>query len=156
KKQSFADAANSMLAELLAVSANASTASATFASVTSQPTVPLAAVSLLPHPSEWLPPDVDSAVPPTTNDVACPFGDVLAGTGKRMTEFLHAVDRFTATEHLHHEDIGDSGMPYGAVDRTFYYLVSIEEIRPRLLNVEEYRNGSLSSEGFPSHLATRG
>ncbi|HYA97835.1 MAG TPA: tetratricopeptide repeat protein [Methylomirabilota bacterium] len=156
EKPKFADAASRILAELQAAASETPRRSAP-RKTTTPPAKPAAVpVALLPNPSEWLPPDVDAAVPPTTNDVACPLGDVLAGAGKRMAEFLHAVDRFTATEHLHHEDIGESGLPSGAADRTFYYLVSIQEVRPRLLNVEEYRNGSLSSEGFPNHIATRG
>lgn len=152
----FAEPAKRMLANLLAASAEPPKVSPASASSTIKPSAAVAPVALLPHPSDWLPPDVDAATPPTTNDVACPLADVLSGAGKRMTEFLHTVDRFTATEHLHHEDISNGGLPSGIVNRTFYYLVSIEEIRPRVLNVEEYRNGSLSSEGFPNHLATRG
>jgi Tfp pilus assembly protein PilF len=152
----FAEQAKHLLAGLLAAPLETPKVTAVSAPSTAKPSPAVASAALLPNPAEWLPPDVDAAIPPTTNDVACPLTDILSGTGKRVTEFLHTVDRFTATEHLHHEDIGFNGMPSGIVNRTFYYLVSIEEIRPRVLNVEEYRNGTMSMEDFPSKLATKG
>jgi Tfp pilus assembly protein PilF len=121
-------------------------------------TPPSAAPSalLLPLPSEWMPPDVDAMVPPVEPGNACPVDGLLQAAGTRVKEILHAVDRFTATENLRHEDIGAGGLPSGMEIRTFDYLVSIEEIRPRILNVEEYRDGSQSMERFPNKLATRG
>ncbi len=111
---------------------------------------------LLPLAAEWKPPDVDDAIPVVEQGASCPLDNVLRGVGARVKELLKAVDRFTATESLLHEDLGASGLPSRVETRRFSYLVSIEEIRPRMLNVEEYRDGSLGMENFPASLATKG
>ena len=102
------------------------------------PTTPFAAVSFLP--STWMPPDVDEKMPPIEPGVACPLDDVLRNAGARLSEFVGNVDRFTATESLKHELFNAGGLSSSPEMRTFNYLVSIQEIRPGMLNVEEYRN----------------
>jgi len=110
----------------------------------------------LPPPAPWMPTDVDEKIPPVETGVVCPLDQVLAGAGKRVVEFTKAVDHFSATELLEHQVIDSRGIAVSSEDRKFNYLVSIQEVRPGYLNVDEYRDGSLGYDMFPDHLATVG
>jgi len=113
-------------------------------------------VAALPLASNWLPPDVDEKVPPVVAGVPCRLDEVIQNAGKRVQEFIRNVDHFTATESFFHESVNASGFPASPETRKFDYVVSIQEIRPGILNVDEYRDGSLSYERFPGGLATKG
>ena len=115
-----------------------------------------AAITSLPLPSNWLPPDVDERVPPVEPDAACALDDVLQKAGKRIQEFVTNVDRFTATESLKHESINKWGLPSSLQTREFDYVVGVEEIRPGRLSVEEYRSSHGSAGDFPDGVATIG
>jgi tetratricopeptide (TPR) repeat protein len=112
--------------------------------------------SLLPPPAKWMPPDVDEKTPPVKLGVSCPLANVLSGAGKRVVEFTKAVDHFSATEFLEHQVVDRRGVAISSEDRKFNYLVSIQEVRPGYLNVDEYRDGSMGYEMFPDGLATVG
>jgi tetratricopeptide (TPR) repeat protein len=116
----------------------------------------IANVSAVPLPSNWLPPDVDERVPPVESDAACALDDVLQKAGQRIQEFVTNVDRFTATESLKHESINKWGFAAPPETRKFDYVVSVEEIRPGYLGVEEYRNRHGSGDDFPDGVATIG
>ena len=116
----------------------------------------IANVSAVPLPSNWLPPDVDERVPPVESDTACALDDVLQKAGQRVQEFVTNVDRFTATESLKHESINKWGFAAPPETRKFDYVVSVEEIRPGYLGVEEYRNRHGSGDDFPDGVATIG
>jgi len=113
-------------------------------------------VAALSLPSNWLPPDVDENVPPVESGVPCPLHEVLQNAGKRVQEFIRNVDRFTATESLFHESVNAWGFPAPPETRKFNYVVSIQEVRPGILNVDEYRDGGPFYEGFPGGTATLG
>jgi len=113
-------------------------------------------VPILPPPAKWMPPDIDEKIPPVQAGVACPLDKVLSGAGKRVVEFTKAVDHFSATELLEHQVIDSHGIAVSSEDRKFNYLVSIQEVRPGYLNVDEYRDGGLGYDMFPDHLATVG
>lgn len=105
----------------------------------------------------WIPEDIDDAVPPVASGVACPLPAVLGGAGQRITELVHNVDRFTATEILSHQAIDRSGVMESATTSQFNYLVSYSEDGSGHLKVDEFRNGGLSpDEAFPNHIATIG
>jgi hypothetical protein len=104
----------------------------------------------------WIPEDVDVDVPPVASGVACSLPDVLDGAGKRIAELVRNVDRFTATETLTHQAIDRSGRMESPITAQFNYLVSYTEDRTGFLQVDEFRNGSVSLEPFPSHIATTG
>ena len=125
------------------------------ASVAPAPTAP-ATVAALPLPSSWLPPEVDENVPPVESGVSCPLEEVVQKAGKRVQEFVHNVDRFTATETLVHQSVGAGGFPAASETRKFNYLVSIQEVRPGMLSVDEYRDGGHSYQKFPGGVATLG
>jgi hypothetical protein len=102
--------------------------------------------------SRWLPPEVDENIPPVEPETTCNLEEVLQKAGQRIQEFVKNVDRFTATESVVHETINKSGAVSGTEKRRSNYMVSIEEIRPEIFDVEEYR----SSEDSPGGIITRG
>lgn len=110
--------------------------------------------SLAAHRS-W-PPNVDEESPSVAPDVPCVLGDVLQGAGQRVAELVANLDQFTATERVEHSELGKRGNWAPPRARSFKYLVSISEIRPGMLNVEESRNGGQSLDAFPTRLATIG
>jgi tetratricopeptide (TPR) repeat protein len=111
--------------------------------------------SSLPLPSNWLPPDVDENIPPVEAGAACSVDDVVEKAGKRIEEFVHDVDRFTATETMTHVSINKYGIASAPEKRKFDYLVSIQELRPGDLGVTEYR-GSGTQAQFPDGIVTNG
>jgi hypothetical protein len=104
----------------------------------------------------WLPPEVDDNVPPVEPASTCNLEEVLQKAGQRIGEFVRNVERFTATESLVHENINKSGAVSGTEKRRYNYMVSIEEIRPEIFNVEEYRNSGSSPEDAPGGIITKG
>jgi len=109
-------------------------------------------------PGVWRPPDVDDGIPPVQFGVPCSLQNVLGQASKRVVELVETLDRFAATETLVHERIGRNGLPIAAESeaRKFEYVVSIGEIRPGLLHVDEYRGGEDAIRGFPDNLITSG
>ena len=116
----------------------------------------VSAVSLVPPPLKWMPAGVDEFVPPVAGGTACDLEAVLAGTQKRVLEFVKSLDSFSATELLEHQVINNEGLAIRNEERRYNYLVSIKEVRPGVLDFEEYRNGTLALDVFPDQLATRG
>jgi tetratricopeptide (TPR) repeat protein len=110
----------------------------------------------LPPPVKWMPPSVDESVPPVASGVACPMQEVLPLVQKNVVRFTRSLDRFTATELLENQSLNSQGMPISSTTRKFNYLVSMHEIRPGIMNVDEYRDGSLSLDVFPDGIATKG
>ncbi len=106
--------------------------------------------------SRWLPPEVDESVPPVEPGSACNLEEVLQKAGQRVQEFVKNVERFTATESLVHEAINKSGEVSTTEKRQYNYVVSIEEIRPELFNVEEYRSSGSSPADAPGGINTTG
>jgi hypothetical protein len=104
----------------------------------------------------WIPEDIDRAVPPVDSGSACSLPAVLDGAGKRIVELVHNVDRFTATEVLMHQPVDHSGHMGPKLTSQFSYLVSYNEDPDGPLHVDEFRNGSLSLDPFPNHIATVG
>jgi tetratricopeptide (TPR) repeat protein len=106
--------------------------------------------------TNWAPPDVDEEKPPVEAAASCALNSVVENAGARVEELVKNVDRFTATEEMEHESLSPLGVQVARDTRRFNYLVTIQQIGGRALDVQEYRDGSLSTEMFPAHLATRG
>lgn len=116
--------------------------------------IPLTAAAL-----HWLPASVDDAIPPVEPGVSCSLNDVLKNASARVTELPFLVDRYAATEILHHEDVNNAGYADRSEDLSFNYVASIREIRSKFgefLDVEEYRNGSAGGDMFPDKMASTG
>jgi tetratricopeptide (TPR) repeat protein len=114
------------------------------------------ALMVPPLPSNWLPPDIDEKIPPVDASVPCTLNDVVEKAGSRVKELMKTVDHFSATESLFHESVTPWGLPAPPETRRFNYVASIHEVRPGVLSVYEYRDGSLGYEKFPSGVATTG
>ncbi len=111
--------------------------------------------ALVPPP-KWMPPDVDESMPPVESEAACPLEKVRDEAGKRVGEFVDAVNRIAATESLENEVIDRSGLPMRRVSRKYSYVASVQQIRPGMYTMEEYRNGGMDLELFPERVATLG
>jgi hypothetical protein len=126
-------------------------------SLADTPDEAIANMSELRTPNDsWIPEDIDHAVPPVAAGSACSLPTVLDGAGKKIVELVQNVDRFTATEILMHQPVDHSGNMGPATAAKFSYLVSYSEDPTGSLHVDEFRNGSLSLDRFPNHIATVG
>jgi tetratricopeptide (TPR) repeat protein len=114
------------------------------------------AVTALPMPSNWFPTDVDEKVPPVESGAVCSLDTILQEAGDQLVTLVHDVDRFTATELVADERIDKWGMPSRPEKRKFTYMVTIEEMRPGQLSVDEYRNVVNSPEEFPNGVMSSG
>jgi tetratricopeptide (TPR) repeat protein len=110
---------------------------------------------LMPPP-KWMPPDVDESMPPVESTAACPLQEIQEQAGKRVSDFVDAVNRIAATESLDNELINHSGLPVRRSSRRFSYVASIEQVRPGMYIMEEYRNGTMDLDLFPDRIATIG
>jgi tetratricopeptide (TPR) repeat protein len=116
--------------------------------------VPLTAEAL-----HWLPANVDDAIPAVEPGVSCSLDDVLKNASARVAELPEHVDRYSATEVLHHEDLNKAGYADRSEDLSFNYVASIQEIKNKFgefLDVQEYRNGSAGNDMFPDKMASIG
>jgi len=126
---------------------------------TRRPKRPAADASTLASPApirRWPPSNVDDTVPAVAADVSCPLPRVLQAATERVKELVTNLQQFTATERIEHQEVDKAGNFHSPKTRSFAYLVTIEEIRPRVLNVEETRNASTSPKLFPAGWATWG
>jgi tetratricopeptide (TPR) repeat protein len=121
-----------------------------------EPLVMAETAAVLPPASIWLPPSVDEKVPPVEPGAVCALNEVVRKAGNQVREFIRNVDRFTATESLVHESIDKWGLASSPEKRKFDYVVSIGEVRPGLLNVQEYRHSGSSQAEFPDGVITNG
>jgi len=118
------------------------------------PELPLTAAAL-----HWLPANVDDAVPSVEPGVACSLDDVIKNASARVMDLPALVDRYTATEILHHEEVNAAGYADHVDNLSFNYLASIREIKNKFgefLDVQEYRNGSTGNDMFPDQMASTG
>src|SRR5262249_39925921 len=89
-------------------------------------------------------------------DRPCLLPQLLTAAAQRVKELVTNLQQFTATEWLEHEQVDGSGNAGRKETRTFTYVAAIEQVRPRMLSVDEYRNGATALEAFPAGLATTG
>jgi len=158
--QAMADAAQSLIARLKSSNDSSASAGAPLVdfsganSANGQITGDIADIPLTAAALHWLPSDVDAVLPPVEPGIACSLDDVLKKTSARVQELPEVVDRYTATELLHHEDVNNAGYAERVTDMTFNYLASVRDIKNQYgeaLDVQEYRNGSTGAEMFPDH-----
>jgi tetratricopeptide (TPR) repeat protein len=107
-------------------------------------------------PMRWMPLDVDENIAAVEPGVTCPLQEIQEETGKRVNDFVSALNSTTATETLEHEVIDVHGFPSKRESRTYTYVASVREIRPGSYSIEEYRNGKTGQDIFPDHLGTFG
>jgi Flp pilus assembly protein TadD len=144
--------------------ASGSTSGATPGAVASPDVPPPAPEAVLsaPVPSlpvlvrPWSPPDIDSREYVVARDVACSEETVVGRTSARTLKQLESFEKFSATEHIEHQEIDVNGNPVSTHDKDFTYMVFVERPRSDWLFLNEDRNGHDSLSEFPTNLATRG
>ncbi len=112
--------------------------------------------SSVSHSLPWAPPDVDENVPPVEPGAACNLDEVLRNAGQRIQEFVSNLEQFTATESLLQETINKSGKASGSERRKYDYLISMKEIRPGILSVQEDLTGNSTLDDAPGGFVTKG
>jgi tetratricopeptide (TPR) repeat protein len=110
---------------------------------------------LMPPP-KWMPPDVDDSMPEVESIAGCPLEKIQEGAGKRVSDFVDAVNRIAATESLENDVVDRSGVPVRHSSRSYSYVASVQQIRPGVYTMEEYRNGMMDLDLFPERIATLG
>jgi hypothetical protein len=119
---------------------------------------PLKAGKSGPRPAHgyWTPGELESVVPAVDPTVACSMQDVLNGVGRRMSEFVSNLERFTATERVEHYAVNGEKTVGPPEVRNFDYMVSVSQNKVGTFLLEEYRDGFENSGAFPAHVATHG
>src|SRR5215470_3393165 len=112
-------------------------------------------VALDPKTS-WLPPAIDAQVPYVDPDETCPLDEITAGTGKRMTEFVGNLEKFSAAERVEHYPVDILGERHTPEVRNFNYVVTVSRTSKGVFLLDEYRNGSVAPDQFPARVATVG
>jgi tetratricopeptide (TPR) repeat protein len=106
--------------------------------------------------TNWAPPDVDDEKIDLDSSAGCRLEDIIRSAGNRVQELVQNVDRYTATEQIDHFNLSPMGLQTSQETRKFDYLVEIRQLAANELDVEEFRDGSVSKQGFPEHIATVG
>jgi hypothetical protein len=106
--------------------------------------------------TNWIPPDIDLEKLVVDSGAPCQLDEVIQTTGNRVKELVENVDRFTATEKVEHYSLSPLGLEVSKETRKFDYMVEIRPFGDHDLDVQEYRNGSISGQQFPGHIATAG
>src|SRR5258707_840559 len=106
--------------------------------------------------TNWIPPDIDLEKLVVDPGTSCQLDQVIQATGDRVKELVENVDRFSATEKVEHSSLGPLGLEMSKETRKFEYMVEIRPFGAHGLDVQEYRNGSVSTQQFPGHISTVG
>ena len=106
--------------------------------------------------SPWAPPDVDDMEYPIASDVTCKSDEVLDLAQDRLNSQLLNFEKFTATEHVVHQEIERSGLSEPPKEKQFSYIVFVYPYAGNSLYLEESRDGSSSYSAFPTPMITTG
>ena len=87
---------------------------------------------------------------------SCAVQNVVSGASKEVRGFVENVNRISATEVVEHERMNKDGVVIEQKHHKFNYVAEIQETRPGMLNMDEYRDGSPGLSGFPGELSTVG
>jgi hypothetical protein len=122
----------------------------------SSPILNAEAPSSASHSVSWSPPEVDANIPPVEPGMACNLEEVLRNAGQRIQEFASNLEQFTATESLLQETVNKSGKVSGSEKQKYDYLISMKEIRPGILSVQEDLRSTSTFDDAPSGFITKG
>lgn len=103
----------------------------------------------------WAPPDIDSK-DYLVSAVSCNLDDVLQRAMFRIKGQLGNLEKFTATEHIEHQEIDKMGMAGPIKTRQFSYIVFVHPYQKNSVFLEESRDGQENTAAFPTSLATVG
>ena len=98
------------------------------------------------------------ATPPTGGDNSsassspCQINGVLSQVTFHVREFVENVNRFTATEVLERERLDNHGKLQEQAHSRSNYVAAIQEVKPGVYEVLEYRNGSQGLKSFDGNI----
>ncbi|MGB9432099.1 MAG: tetratricopeptide repeat protein [Candidatus Acidiferrum sp.] len=104
----------------------------------------------------WAPPDVDSREYQTATAVTCKTEEVLDLAQNRLNSQLRNFEKFTATEHVVHQEIDRDGVPSAPKEKDFSYIVFVFPYGGNSLYLEESRDGGIDYSAFPTPVVTTG
>lgn len=81
---------------------------------------------------------------------------LLQSAGRRVKELVDNLERFTATERIENAQMAKNGKWSRLQSRSFRYLAFISEIRPGILNVDEQRTTTGSSNATSGRIESSG
>ena len=111
---------------------------------------------MLPAQRPWAPLDVDSVEFPLAQNAPCDTEVVLNSAGARLRSQLQNFEKFTATEHIEHQEIDRYGQPGPLRSRDFSYIVFVSQYREDSFFLDEQRDAGGKDDNFPTSLATIG
>jgi len=121
------------------------------------PLDPLTNLDLAPPAQRpWAPLDVDSVEFPLARDAPCGIDEVLNSASERLRTQLKNFEKFTATEHIEHQEIDRYGRPGPVLTRDFSYVVFVYPFKGDSFFLDEHRNSQGKGGEFPTSLATIG
>jgi hypothetical protein len=103
----------------------------------------------------WEPPGIDDFVPQVSAGVPCVLPRVLSGASDAVRQLMDNLEKFSAKEEVKHYPVNKWGQMLPPESRSFEYVVLVTELHG-ILQLEEYRNGSLAPDQFPAQIATQG
>ncbi|HKW87467.1 MAG TPA: tetratricopeptide repeat protein [Candidatus Acidoferrales bacterium] len=102
----------------------------------------------LPPKENWAPPDVDSVHPPVARSSGCPLPKIMQEAGKSALDLVTAVQKFSATEDFQSVEIKRNEQLETPEIRKFDYMVLLDDSRPHLPEISEYRT-QISGPAMP-------
>jgi|HubBroStandDraft_6_1064221.scaffolds.fasta_scaffold02290_4 Flp pilus assembly protein TadD len=104
----------------------------------------------------WAPSDVDSKEYAIASNAACQTEDVLNRALQHMQKQLLNFEKFTATEHIEHQDVDRFGIAGPPRAKDFSYIVFVHPFNGDSMYLEEERDGGENLGAFPTAMATTG
>ena len=104
----------------------------------------------------WAPADIDHKEYPVASDISCNAEEILPRAMNRMKSQMENLEKFTATEHVEHQEIDKLGQAGPILSRNFSYIVFIKPSKGDSVFLEESRDGGTNTSSFPTSLATIG
>lgn len=92
-------------------------------------------------PENWVPRDIDQAIPAVRGDRQCPLPTVLEETSHRAQELSDNLQKFSAKERIEHREFGKNGKAHGPTTGNFNYVAEIHQAETGTSYIEEYRAG---------------
>lgn len=106
--------------------------------------------------TSWSPPDIDNN-PPSIVVTSCATTEVLDRAFLRTRTQLGSFEKFTATEHIEHQEIDRHGSVVSLKTREFSYIVFVVPYHGDSFYLEESRDADgKTTDSFPTPLATTG
>jgi tetratricopeptide (TPR) repeat protein len=109
-----------------------------------------------PPPEDWAPKDVDAIQPFVLQNASCSLPKILESAGRNAENLVHALQEFSATEEFQEVEVRRTRDAERPVERSFNYLVFIDQISNERFDVREFRTDGTSAAQFPGRLMDMG